>query len=116
MKIAIKFDDDEYMILASALYKIGVNIPLSSTEVDKYPIYYRIRKNPPAVYVNIKNKNLIKDILQYIVDIITYSVDEDFFCEDCKNTFGWYFETKKIVINLDCKKHNKKKNKQKVSV
>ena len=92
MKIAIKFDDNEYIYLANAMNRIGIDLPLVSDEYDKYPIYYKIRKNPPSVYVNIRSKYLVRDIFKYIIELITYAVDEDYFIQDCKNNFGIYFE------------------------
>lgn len=109
MKIAVKFDDNEYMYLANAMTKIGVDLPLVSDEYDKYPVYYRIRKNPPAVYVNIKSKYMVRDIFSYIIDMITYSVDEDYFLQDCKNRFGIYFEPVEVVFKFKPEHRRKRK-------
>lgn len=109
MKIAIKFDDDEYMTLAKELLKSGVYIPLNSWSYGDFPVEMISKSSPPSLYINIKNPIMTKDIMNYAMKLMMAGTDPEGFQKECRDRFGKYFEMNNYTYYIKVK-HRKRKH------
>ena len=101
MKLAIRFDDDEYMTLAKELSKFNMFISMASCEYDIYPMRVAVDSETTSITIDIQNPNLTKAIIEHASAVMKNRLEVIDLPEECKAIFGKYFETLSMVFELN---------------